>query len=117
MTIDIQDVKVKIKLLKDAGKTLAQVDLILFDGWTEHGWRVMTSEHLNPILQEHIWIQSPCFRIGSTWKEMVFVDDKKLYEKLQEKIYDSYHLSKIKQDQEQNSASFENGEPIEEIPF
>lgn len=99
MNIDIQDIKIKTKLLKQGGKTLAQASIVLFDCWTEHGWRIMTSEHLNPLLQEYVWIQSPCFRAGVTWKEMVFVDNKELYERLQEKIFDSYKLAKYKEPQ------------------
>ena len=96
MNIDPQDIKVKIKLLEGTGKILAQASITLFDIWTEHGWRIMKSDHIHPILQEEIWIQSPCFKVGTTWKEMVFVDDLTLYRILQEKIYDSYRLEKAK---------------------
>jgi len=96
MNIEPQDIKVKIKLLKDANKTLAQASITLFDCWTEHGWRVMKSDHLHPVLQEEIWIQSPCFKTGYSWKEMVFIDNLKLYEQVQQKIYDSYRLEKAK---------------------
>jgi len=96
MNIDPQDIKIKIKLLRGTDKILAQADVILFDCWTEHGWRIMTSKYLHPTLQEYIWIQPPSFKVGQEWKEMVFVDDLKLYEKLQQKIYDSYRLEKSK---------------------
>lgn len=101
MNIDPQDITIKIKILKGAGKILAQASVTLFGCWTEHGWRIMTSDHLHPTLGEYIWIQSPCFKAGATWKEMVFVDDLKLYGKLQEKIFDSYKLEKYKQPQEE----------------
>lgn len=97
MNIDPQDIKVKIKLLKGGGKILAQANVTLFDCWTEHGWRIMTSQHLNQLLQEYVWIQPPCFKIGDQWKEMVFIDDKRVYEKLHEKIFDSYKLAKYKE--------------------
>jgi len=117
MNIDPQDISVKIKILKDTGKTLAQASVTLFGIWTEKGWRIMTSDHLHPILGDYIWIQSPCFRTGNVWKEMVFIDDRKTYEKLQEKIYDAYHLTKIKQGEEQNNTPLEGEESVEKIPF
>lgn len=120
MNIDLQDIKIKIKLLKEGGKTLAQASITLFDCWTEHGWRIMKSDHLHPILQEEIWIQSPCFRAGITWKEMVFVDNLELYEKLQEKIYDSYRLEKAKHPTETvpvDSSTDLSKDISDEIPF
>lgn len=116
MNIDPQDIKVKVKLFKEGGKTLAQASVILFDCWTEHGWRIMTSEHLNPLLQEFIWIQSPCYKVGFKWKEMVFVDNLKLYEKLQEKIYDSYKLAKYKEPQDEVEKIFTDTK-TDEVPF
>ena len=65
----------------------------------------MTSVHLHPIFGEYLWIQAPCFKVGQGWKPMVFVDDLKLYEKLQEKIFDSYKLEKYKQPQEESTLS------------
>jgi DNA-binding cell septation regulator SpoVG len=96
MKIDPQDIKVKIKLLKDSGNILAQASITLFDCWTEHGWRIMKSKHLNSLFEEYIWIQSPSFKVGTVWKEIIFIDDLKLYDKLQEKIHDSYLLEKRK---------------------
>jgi len=116
MNIDPQDISVKIKILKGTGKTLAQASITLFGCWTEHGWRIMSSDHLHPALGEYIWIQSPCFRAGTTWKEMVFVDDLKLYGKLLEKIFDSYKLEKYKQPQENvDYPKTENQDEV--IPF
>lgn len=120
MNIGIQDIKVKIKILSSSSKTLAQASVTLFDCWTEHGWRIMTSEHLHPKFQESIWIQSPCYRAGVTWKEMVFIDDKNLYELVQTKIYDSYSVERSKHRQETpiHDQDISRSEKIaNEIPF
>ncbi|KKT39871.1 hypothetical protein A3K29_00810 [Candidatus Collierbacteria bacterium RIFOXYB2_FULL_46_14] len=117
MNIDIQDIKVKIKILKGAGKTLAQASITLFDCWTEHGWRIMTSEHLDPILQEYIWIQSPCFKAGFSWKEMVFIEPKEQYEKVYEKIYDAYRIAKYKEPQEDEAEKIFTDSKTNEPPF
>ena len=120
MNIDPQDIKVKIKLLKDKGKILAQASITLFDSWTEHGWRIMKSEHLHATLQEYIWIQSPSFKVGQEWKDMVFVDDLELYRKLQEKIYDSYLLERGKHPTEtvpDEITSQSSKDIADEVPF
>ncbi len=100
MTITINDITVKIKLLKS--KTmLAQATVILFDVWKEHGWKVLKSDRPHPKFQDYLWFQAPSYRLGSSWYEIVFIDDPELYEAVIEKIYDAYHLAKSKQpDQE-----------------
>jgi len=97
MYITINDVKVKIKLLKSSGKILAQATVILFDVWEEHGWKILTSNKIHPVFQESIWIQAPSFKLKNKegkldWRETVYIADPKLYSSVEEKIYDSYCL-------------------------
>ena len=89
MTITTNDIKIKIKLL-NSESLLAQATVILFDIWEEKGWKVLTSKNLHPVFQDFLWIQCPCFKTGVVWKEMVFINDSYLYNKVQEKIYDAY---------------------------
>lgn len=96
MTITIDDITVKIKLLKSE-TMLAQATVILFDVWKEHGWKVLRSDRLHPRFQELIWFQAPSYRLGSSWHEIVFIDDLQLYEAVIGKIYDAYSLAKSKQ--------------------
>lgn len=96
MTITINDITIKIKLLKSE-TILAQATVTLFDVWKEHGWKVLKSDRPHPKFQDYLWFQSPSYRLGSSWQEMVFIDDLKLYEAVIEKIYNAYHLAKSKQ--------------------
>lgn len=94
MIIGPQDITIKIKLSNRSDNLLAQVSITLFGEWIEHGWRIMKSKNLDPITGEYIWIQSPCFKTPAGYKEMVFIDNRKLYQLLQEKIYDAYLAEK-----------------------
>ena len=95
MTITINDITVKIKLLKSE-TILAQATIILFDVWKEHGWKILKSDRLHPQFQDFIWIQAPSYKFIGKWNEIVFIDDSKLFEQVQEKIYDAYHLARSK---------------------
>lgn len=95
MTITINDIAVKIKLLKSE-TILAQATVILFDIWKEHGWKVLKSDRIHSQFQDYVWIQAPSYKLGGKYYEMAFVDDRKLYEALMEKIYDAYHLARSK---------------------
>jgi len=96
MTITINDITVKIKLLKSE-TILAQATVILFDVWKEHGWKVLKSDRPHPKHQDCLWFQAPSYRLGNSWHEIVFIDDLELYEAVIEKIYNAYHLAKSKQ--------------------
>lgn len=95
MTITINDITVKVKLLK-SDTILAQATIILFDVWKEHGWKILKSDRLHPQFQDFIWIQAPSYKFIGKWNEIVFIDDSKLFEQVQEKIYDAYHLARSK---------------------
>jgi DNA-binding cell septation regulator SpoVG len=97
MNITIHDIKIKIKLFQSE-KLLAQATVIIDDIWEEHGWRVMKSDRYHPIFQEEVWVQAPSYQSYGKWREIVFINDRNLYERVQEKIYDAYHMAKTKED-------------------
>lgn len=96
MTIETNDIKVKIKLLKSE-TILAQATVILGNVWEEHGWKVLKSDRQHPRFQEFLWIQAPSYKFLGKYREIVFIDDLKLYEGVTEKIYDAYCLARSKQ--------------------
>jgi len=97
MSIPIQVITIKIKLL-NSSTILAQATVILFNCWEEHGWKILKSDRIHPVFQEEIWIQAPSYHRFGKWHEIVFINDRPLYDKVQEKIYDAYHLTKTKND-------------------
>ena len=119
------DIKVKIKLL--SSETLyAQAEVILFDYWHEKGWKVLKSSRSHYQFGENVWIQAPCFKVGSQWKEIVFIENRDVYELVQEVIYDAYHMAKFKSDGEEgvieteSTSNEEKGYEINEkvdLPF
>ena len=122
MTITIDDITVKIKLLKSE-TILAQATVILFDIWKEHGWKVLKSDREHPKFQEYLWIQAPSYKYFGEWREIIFIDDRQLYEQVQEKIYDAYHLARSKQpnqyptDKEEKQDATEEKIDIDSIPL
>ena len=101
MNIDLQDIKVKIKLLSGGGVDIAQANVTFFDRLTIKGWRIKSSKYLNPLFQEYLWIQSPSFQTSSGWNEIVFIEPKEQYQKVHERIYDAYRIAKYKEPNEE----------------
>lgn len=87
--IDPNDIEIKIKLLK-TGSTLAQAQIILFDEWIEKGWRVIKSNNEHPTFHDYVWIQAPCYKSREKYQEMVYIDNRRLYEEVHAKIFDAY---------------------------
>ena len=122
--ICIQDITIQLKLL-NTGNLLARATIILFGVWEEHGWKVMKSKKMHPQFGDDIWIQSPSYPSTGKWQEIVFINDRKLWEQVQEKIYDAYFMARNKkagQDAVMGEAEKEpvnNSEEInpEDIPF
>lgn len=115
------DIKVQIKLL-NSSTLLAQATVIFFEILETHGWKVLKSNRMHPNFGEEVWIQAPSYKRqknGKTdWKEIVYITDKKLYEQVSEKIYDSYHMARTKkaggESIEENKVEEVNPE---EVPF
>jgi hypothetical protein len=97
MTINTSDIEIKIKLLKSEA-TLAQVTVILFGVWVEKGWRVSRSKNENLIYHDYVWVQPPCLKtMYGKWQEIVYIDDRQLYEEVHSKILDAYYREKNKE--------------------
>lgn len=99
MAIDINNIIVKIRL-QSSERLLAQVEVIFFNVVETKGWRIMTSKVLHPRFQEPIWIQPPSFRAKSSWHLTVYINDRRLYEFIEEKIYDEFHKTRLAKDKE-----------------
>ncbi len=112
MTITINDITVKIKLLKSESM-LAQATVILFDVWKERGWKVLKSDRPHPKFQDYLWFQAPSYRLGSNWHEIVFIDNLDLYEAVIEKIYNAYHLARSKQPDQETKEEKINPEDVD----
>lgn len=89
--INSDDIKIKIKLL-ESETLLAQATVVILDVWEEHGWKILKSDRIHPVFQEQLWIQSPSYKVGGEWKELVFINDRRLFDNVQEKIYDAYRM-------------------------
>ena len=97
MNIDIQDIDVKIKLLK-SDTTFAQATVILFGIWEEKGWRVSKSKIEHPVFHDYIWVQPPCYSTGfGKWQDIVYINNHQLYQEVHTKILDSYYREKNKE--------------------
>lgn len=117
MGITISDIKIKIKLLKSE-TVLAQATVILFDVWEEHGWKILKSNRIHPVFQEKVWIQAPSYKKFGDWKPLIFINDRKLYEQVQQKIYDAFFMAQNRKEG-QDSLEKEKNEKVnpEDIPF
>lgn len=93
--LNISDIKVKI-VLKEHKNMLARATVIFFDVLETHGWRVMTSAYQHPQFGEQIWIQAPSFPVFKTHKEIVYINDKKTWELVNERIYDAFCMARSK---------------------
>jgi len=120
-SIHPSDIKVRIKLL-NSDTLLAQATVFFFEVLETHGWKVLKSNRMHPIFGEEVWIQAPSYKRqknGKTdWKEIIYITDKKLYEQILEKIYDSYHMTRMKKAGEKSieKNKVEEVNP-EEVPF
>ena len=96
MSYDTSDIDIKVQVkLSESRKLLATASVILFDGLIEiHGWRISTSTYLHEKFQELIWIQPPSYNSFGHWRNIVFIKDKTLHEKILDQIYDKYHKVK-----------------------
>lgn len=116
MTIHKDDIKIKIKLL-ESKSLLAQATVIIFDVWEEHGWKVLKSDRIHPEFQEELWIQAPSYKVGGQWKELVFINDKDLFETVQERIYDAYRMALNKKEGMESVKQVEGNNEITEADY
>lgn len=109
MSIHPNDIKIKIKLI-NSPTILAQATVILYDVWEEHGWKILRSDRIHRVFQEEIWVQAPSYKTFGEWKELVFINERELYDKVQEKIYDAYHMARSKKEGQESLKKDENEE-------
>lgn len=119
MTIDPTDIKVKIKLLTH-DKILAQATLVLGDIWEIHAWKILKSNQPHKLFGEYVWIQSPSFKYGSKWKEIVFINNEPMFRMVEKQIYDSYKRELEREEALKNDfteLTEEDEKNIESMPF
>ena len=73
---------------------LAQATVIFSDIIETKGWKILRSTKIHSRFQEEIWIQAPSFSKGvingkEVWDEIIWVNDKDLYNQIEEKIYNA----------------------------
>lgn len=89
------NIKVKIRLLNS--ETLLAQATVIFDDLIEiHGWKILRSSKIHPEFQEKLWIQSPSYKQRDSWREIVYILDRRLNDEIQRRIYDAYHMAKTK---------------------
>ena len=106
-TISIDNIDVYVKLINN-GFDFAHANIIICKVFEIHGFRISKSQKLHPKFQEMIWIQFPKYPIGGFYKYLIFVTNKKLYNDIEEKIYNQYNL---KRQQSDNKRMDENVNP------
>jgi hypothetical protein len=95
MVIIADDIEVRLKIINKP-PMLAQAEVIIGTNVETKGWRVLQSVKgkLHPRFQEPLWVQPPCYRAGKQYKPLVYINDKKLYEAIENKIYNAYFLKR-----------------------
>ena len=71
---------------------IAQAELIYKKTIEMKGFRIMASDRKHERFNEYIWITPPAYLAGNKYKPIVYIADKALYEKIEDKIYEHYHL-------------------------
>jgi hypothetical protein len=104
--ITINDITIKIKIF-NRPTLIAQAEVIFFGVLETKGWKIMRSDRIHPRFQEEIWIQPPGYPNGirngkKTYGLTVWVNDKKLYDQIEEKIYDTFYMLRNKEEGEKN---------------
>lgn len=99
MNINIEDITVKIKL-RQTGKMLAQAEIIFGNIIETKGWRIMFSDKIHPRFQEGLWIQPPSYRTAWKWNPVIYINNRTLYDLIEEKIYNAYRLERTNTDKQ-----------------
>lgn len=82
---------------------LARATVIFLEVVETKGWKVLRSTKRHPRFQEELWFQAPSFPRGTKngkpdWEETVWVADRRLYEEIEEKLYNSYRSARDKEE-------------------
>ena len=60
---------------------------------------------------------SPSYKVGGQWKELVFINDKDLFETVQERIYDAYRMALSKKEGMESVKQVEGNNEITETDY
>ncbi|GIW69349.1 MAG: hypothetical protein KatS3mg101_0096 [Patescibacteria group bacterium] len=106
--ITIDDITIKIRMLNRPW-LLAQATVIFSDIIETKGWKILRSTKMHERFQEEIWIQAPSFSKGAingkeVWDEIIWINDRRLYEQIEEKIYNAFFAKRNKENGEQGVA-------------
>lgn len=117
MDTSVGNIQIKLNL-RDKGRLRAQVEVIFGQTIETKGWRVMQSNRLHPKYQEYIFIQPPSYKTAKGWRPIVWTDDKELYTKIEDEIYDAYSKAKILSGMDKDSPSPETETvDVNELPI
>lgn len=116
--ITIDDITIKIRIF-NRPKLIAQAEVIFFNILETKGWKIMHSDRMHQRFQEEIWIQPPGYPNGikngkQTYGLTVWVNDKKLYDQIEEKIYDTFYMLRNKEEGEKSLAEVTDQNQITE---
>ena len=102
--ITINDITIKIKMFNKP-KLIAQATVIFSDIVETKSWKIMPSTKMHPRFQEEIWIQPPSYPRGrNIWGLTVWINDRDLYEQVEDKIYDAFCMTRNKESGEEGVA-------------
>lgn len=92
--IPVQDIHVSLTLSSPntPSKVLARATVVISDVFEMHGFTIQTSLHIHNRFQEAVYIQPPRVRLSNRWYNIIYCRDKKLWEEIEEKIYNEYCL-------------------------
>ena len=97
MEIRDENVKIKIFFPKKESRLLANATVsiatIEYGFVTIKGFQIWISSNLNDRLQEAINITPPSRQIYGRYVPFVFLESKESWYRLEERIYDAYHLA------------------------
>jgi len=87
MTININEIEVKIKFLEDAKlKAIIGLD---FGDFVIKGFRMQTSDFENRKGQK-LWLTPPSYQGKGRWHPIFYMPNKLLWEQLEDKIFEEY---------------------------
>jgi hypothetical protein len=91
MDIEIENIKISVKIASHESKDqkLRSIIALDFGIFKIKGFRIMQSEHENRRGQK-LWLVPPSYFSGGKYHPIFFMEDKKLWRALEDRIYDEY---------------------------
>ena len=88
--MNIEDIYVAIKPIKNNKQYYAQATLFIGNTLEIKGFRIGKSPNFNKNLNDFIWVQPPSSRTPRGWYKIVYITDEKLWSEIELKIYDEF---------------------------